>query len=204
MIQRLLELVTEERNAILKALDERTPDSFKSIGSMFVQSDFPALLKTCVDDARLRQDVVQYQQLESLRDARGTMIGVAQDYLRPYVEPRMVAMRADGTKLPPPPQSGEVEDRMQAALNAIAKELHDTLIMAEPRQVATEQVRADDSEWPGITDTATRLGKSKSVISRMLTDGVLRDNGKTGNDRRVNPASILKYCCETGAAYNNS
>jgi len=64
--------------------------------------------------------------------------------------------------------------------------------------------RGDDRDWPRQADVAKCLCINKVNIGRLLKSGDLKDNGKSGADRRVDPASILAYCKRKGVAYNNT
>lgn len=62
----------------------------------------------------------------------------------------------------------------------------------------------DDSSWPGQREVARRLLRNPGDIARLLKEKKLRDNGKTGRDRKVDPASVLEYCRIEDVAYNDS
>lgn len=62
----------------------------------------------------------------------------------------------------------------------------------------------DDTDWPTQAATADRIGLGKMAVHRLIKKGELKDNGKSGPARRVDPASILKYCEREGVAYNDS
>ncbi len=62
----------------------------------------------------------------------------------------------------------------------------------------------DDTDWPTITKVAKGLGINKGCVSPLVDSGRLRDNGKTGTPRRINPASVLEYCEKEGIAYNDA
>lgn len=61
-----------------------------------------------------------------------------------------------------------------------------------------------ENEWPTITRVAAGLGINKGQVTRLVNGGHLRDNGQTGTPRRIDPASVLKYCEREGIAYNDT
>lgn len=65
-------------------------------------------------------------------------------------------------------------------------------------------VSSPDADWPTITQVADGLHKNSGVISRLLKQGKLRDNGLENRDRRVDPVSILKYCKDENITYNET
>lgn len=76
-------------------------------------------------------------------------------------------------------------------------------VMALLRQTPAEQ-DPRVNEWPRQADVAEKLGMTRARISQLLDDGELRDNGKAGHARRVDPQSVLDYCNRTGTAYNQT
>jgi hypothetical protein len=60
----------------------------------------------------------------------------------------------------------------------------------------------DDSNWPTISEAARRFNENKGTVSRWIKPEGLRDNGKHGTERRIDPASILEYCAKHQIAYN--
>ena len=60
----------------------------------------------------------------------------------------------------------------------------------------------DDSNWPGQREVARRMDINPGNVSRLLRDGDLKDNGKTGSHRKVDPASVLEYCKAKKLTYN--
>ncbi len=61
-----------------------------------------------------------------------------------------------------------------------------------------------DQSWPTITQVADGLNENKGTVSRLIASGDLRDNGKIGTPRRIDPASVLEYCKAKGVTYNDS
>ena len=51
----------------------------------------------------------------------------------------------------------------------------------------------DDSEWLTVTEAAREQGVDKARISKAANSGVLRTNGKKGRDRRIDPASLVRW-----------
>lgn len=62
----------------------------------------------------------------------------------------------------------------------------------------------DDNDWLTITKVGKGLGINKGCVGRLVDTGCLRDNGKTGTPRRINPASVIEYCEKEGIAYNDT
>ena len=52
----------------------------------------------------------------------------------------------------------------------------------------------NDAEWPTITEVANGFNTNKGTLSRWIKPGGLRDNGKKGSERRIDPLSIVEYC----------
>lgn len=51
----------------------------------------------------------------------------------------------------------------------------------------------DDSKWPNQADVAKSLGISKTQVKRLIVDGTLTTNQKTGVHCRIDPASYGLY-----------
>jgi hypothetical protein len=51
----------------------------------------------------------------------------------------------------------------------------------------------EDENWPNQTKTARILELERYKVNRLIKKGVLKTNGKSGRDCRVNPASIVGY-----------
>lgn len=64
--------------------------------------------------------------------------------------------------------------------------------------------QTDDTGWPNQTEVANNLGINKTKVARLIVAEELKDNGKHGRDRRVDPASVLAYCDKVGIAYNDT
>jgi len=62
----------------------------------------------------------------------------------------------------------------------------------------------DDSGWLRQAEVAKRLLISRVKVGRLLKSGDLKDNGKSGADCLVDPASIIAYCNRTGVTYNET
>lgn len=83
------------------------------------------------------------------------------------------------------------------------------LTLYRAKQPAAETApKPDDSDWPRQAEVARRFGwdgpAGKVKVQRLLAIGELKDNGKEGKARRVDPASILAFCVRTGATYNET
>lgn len=61
----------------------------------------------------------------------------------------------------------------------------------------------DDSNWPTLAEVQRGLSLEHRMLpGRLIADGELRDNGKTGKARRVDPTSILDYCKRHGVDWS--
>lgn len=89
----------------------------------------------------------------------------------------------------------KVWDLLQAAADR-----RQWLMKAEPARIPP----APFEGWFRITDAANDTGLNKGVISRLLDEGKLKDNGLTGNLRRINPDSLMTYCREHGICLNET
>jgi hypothetical protein len=61
----------------------------------------------------------------------------------------------------------------------------------------------DDGDWPTVSEASCGFGVNKGTIAKWLRAGELRDNGKSGRARRIDPASILTLSKAKGVAYND-
>jgi len=81
--------------------------------------------------------------------------------------------------------------------------LHEVIRLLEKKMAAEHEQRPiDDSKWPTITVVANGFSENKGTVSRWIKPGGLRDNGKAGSDRRIDPLSIVEYCETKKLAYS--
>ena len=62
----------------------------------------------------------------------------------------------------------------------------------------------DSRSWLRITDVAKILDENRGSVSRLITQGELRDNGKSNQDRRVDAGSVLEYAERSGITLNET
>lgn len=56
--------------------------------------------------------------------------------------------------------------------------------------------------WLRIRQVARGLNINSGGVTRLVAKGELKDNEKTGTERRIDPASVLRYCQEKNLEFN--
>ena len=58
------------------------------------------------------------------------------------------------------------------------------------------------ASWLGIRETAKALNINPGVIDRLVKNEHLRDNGKKGTERKIDPESLIGYCKKNNLELN--
>lgn len=66
-----------------------------------------------------------------------------------------------------------------------------------------EQKSGFDADWLTVTEAADLICINKGRISQLVDAERLKDNQKTGTERRIDPASILRYAKTEGIVLND-
>lgn len=56
-----------------------------------------------------------------------------------------------------------------------------------------DTLQIDDSEWPTVGQAAQAQAVAPDVISKAISNGKIRDNGKERQAKRVDPASLIEW-----------
>ena len=76
--------------------------------------------------------------------------------------------------------------------------------MMAGKLILASDPQTQESDWPSQRKVARGLNVNVSIVARLLRKGDLRDNGETGSHRKVDPASVLRYCESKGINYECS
>lgn len=186
----LLGIVKDDRDAVLKAIEERNAEAYAAVRKRVVAFEpFIAAYDEILAKSQLTGNNLLFQRLEAVKTARADLLNNSLIYLKPYdVEcaPRRPSVAV----------SVEIVDR---ALAMAGQAMHDfeKLVDIADRRIGQEN-------WPSLAYVARGLRlKQSSDVFKLLEKGELKDNGLEGRDRLVDPMSILEYCLRSGAAWGS-
>ena len=184
----LLKRIRGEQAFVLTAIDSRDLAHKATIRQFMVSDefmqDYTAVLAMTTADPETRS------ALKELKAARSSFLNASLDCFVRFADQLF-------------DHAQPVSDQANNAVNSAMVHLGNSIASFLESCTAGKLLDPCDS-WPTVSDTARMLERNKGVISKMVGSGELKDNGKSGSERRINPVSICEYAIRTGAKIESS